>query len=696
MSGFTITITNAGRAALINAQNTGTNAFVLSRVGVSTQHVTGNLAALTALPNERKRLDTMAGDVVADDTLHVTIRDESNDAYAMRAFGLYTSTGVLFAVYSQTATIIEKSAAAMLLLAVDAKLVALSTTQVQFGPVGFTLPPASETIAGITEVATDAEADAGNDNWRYITPRLLKRALAALSGFALIGHKHDASDTTSGIFNVGRIPALGMEKITGLANALAGKAATVHSHTMAQITGLIDALADKAALAHQHHADDITQGVLAVARIPALGMEKISGLANALASKAALAHQHHADDIKQGVLAVGRIPALGMEKITGLAVALSNKADAVASLLMRGSLGSVNTPNNTLVPGAYRQATNANAQTADGYPIANDGGTLLVYNPSTDTGLQTYHGRSSGRFWSRPFLAGSFSPWVEHWTSGNFDPSLYATIERISAKGLFTASPSVAPSNDADNIGLNEFESCRTISTTANTPVSNWLQVLGIPYDANNIAQLAMGIQVDGIWARRRNGGVWRPWIKLASTTDVANAIAAIPPAPNATTSVRGLALLATNAQTQAGTDASRSMTPAGLWSFAKSIGPSGYIQIPGTDLIIQWGVNIASMTEGVQHATLPVAFGGGCLVALANARNPSAVVQYDWYMQVHGKWLDRITFYANKANDSSPAMQGFEWMAIGLAKGNPNPAYSTGGGGGGGGGGVVPPDIIP
>ena len=100
MSGFQITITDAGRAALINAQNNGTVAFVLSQVGVSTQHVAANLTGLTQLPNERKRLATMTGDVVADDTLHVTIRDEGDDAYAVRAFGIYTSAGVLFAVYS--------------------------------------------------------------------------------------------------------------------------------------------------------------------------------------------------------------------------------------------------------------------------------------------------------------------------------------------------------------------------------------------------------------------------------------------------------------------------------------------------------------------------------------------------------------------------------------------------------------------
>lgn len=330
MSGFTITITDAGRAALINAQNNGTSAFTLSEVAVSTQAITGSLASLTALPNELKRLATMAGDVVADDTLHVTIRDESRDAYALRSFGLYSDGGVLFAVYSQAEPIIEKSAAAMLLLAVDARLVSIDTDNIAFGPVGFTLPPASETVAGITEVATDAEADAGTDNWRYITPRLLKRALSALSGFAPIGHKHDAADIESGTLNVARIPALAMEKITGLVAALAGKADVVHSHSVSSVSGLGDALATKSNVGHQHSADDIISGVFAAARIPELAMEKISGLLAALAGKSPIGHRHDASDVDSGVFNAGRIPALGMEKITGLASALAGKAGLYA------------------------------------------------------------------------------------------------------------------------------------------------------------------------------------------------------------------------------------------------------------------------------------------------------------------------------------------------------------------------------
>lgn len=642
MSGFTITITDAGRAALINAQNTGTNAFVLSQIGVSTQYITTTLTDLVTLPDERKRLGTMAGDVVSDDTLHVTIRDESNDAYPMRAFGLYTSTGILFAVYSQPDPIIEKSVAAMLLLAVDAKLVALSTDQVEFGPVGFTLPPASETVAGITEVATDAETDAGTDNWRYITPRLLKRALAALSGFALIGHKHDAADTTSGVFNVGRIPALGMEKITGLANALAGKAAEIHTHSIAQISGLVEALSQKAALLHQHHADDIASGVLAVGRIPALAMEKITGLANALATKATLEVNATFRDVIAGRDPVTGVYYFGTE--AGRWLAYSN-----GRFELVGAGGLDINGHQAWTTGSFNPADKANAlHSHDWSQITGKGDVVL----SSATGLGRLNAGPLHTFTS---LADIVSK-----------PTGYSAMMTNGSAGM----PPF----------LGYFFKMATRDA-------------GYGWQGLFSTFVGTGEQTD-LYVGSADQGHFTPvWSKLISEANFRTL-------PLATPAASGLALLADNWQTKAGQDAGRAVTPAGLWSFAKSIGPSGYFQIPGTDLIIQWGVSTASVTEGLQHATLPVAFGGGCLVALANARNPSAIVQYDWYMQVHSKWLDRIIFYANKANDSSPAMQGFEWIAIGLAKGSPNPAYSGGSGGGGlppgggGGGGEYTPEV--
>jgi len=77
---------------------------------------------------------------------------------------------------------------------------------------------------------------------------------------------------------------------------------------------------------------------------------------------------------------------------------------------------------------------------------------------------------------------------------------------------------------------------------------------------------------------------------------------------PDATLTAKGLVELATAAETVAGVDAVRAVTPSGLMSgFVSSLTASGYQKLP-SGLIIQWGrasVN-ASTTLTV---TLPIAF---------------------------------------------------------------------------------------
>ncbi|MDO9607217.1 MAG: tail fiber protein [Brevundimonas sp.] len=247
MAGLTITITDAGRAELINAPNTGTNAVTIAQIGVSSVHTPGSLKALTSLPGEVKRVTTFGGDVVAADVFHVTVTDESADVYTVRSFGLYLSTGTLFAVCSSADVIVEKSAGALVLLSADIALKTLDTASIEFGGTGFINPPATIDRQGVVELATQQETAAGADATRAVTPLGLlftlqswatnfaaavhRHAMTSIDGLpeALAGksgtnHTHDAGATISGVFNVGRIPALAMDKITGLAAALALKA----------------------------------------------------------------------------------------------------------------------------------------------------------------------------------------------------------------------------------------------------------------------------------------------------------------------------------------------------------------------------------------------------------------------------------------------------------------------------------------
>lgn len=164
-----ITITPAGFAAIVNAEHDGTAPVRISHVGVTPQAFNVDTVG-TAVPGEIKRISTFGGKAVAVDTLHLNIRDDSSDTYTLRGFGLYLSNGVLFAVYSQATPIMEKAAAATLLLATDIRFAKITATSIEVGDVDFINPPASTTIAGVARFATDDEAAAGSGNAVAMTP----------------------------------------------------------------------------------------------------------------------------------------------------------------------------------------------------------------------------------------------------------------------------------------------------------------------------------------------------------------------------------------------------------------------------------------------------------------------------------------------------------------------------------------------
>ena len=134
-----INVTTAGRAALLNPENTGTSAVRLEQIGIS-----ASSAGLVggALAGELKRLGTFAGATVADDTIHVTVRDDSQDVYTLRAFAFYLGDGTLFACVRQADTILEKSAQAMMLLAADVRFAHIDATALTFGDTDWINPPA--------------------------------------------------------------------------------------------------------------------------------------------------------------------------------------------------------------------------------------------------------------------------------------------------------------------------------------------------------------------------------------------------------------------------------------------------------------------------------------------------------------------------------------------------------------------------
>jgi len=169
MAGTTINITDAGRAALVNADHTGTAARKIVQAGIATAPFTFE-TGLQALPNEHKRLATISGETVAADTVHATIRDDSADQYTTYGFGLYLDNGVLLGTYCQPTPIMEKAPVAILLLAVDMVFKELDVTALSFGETSFTNPPATTARQGVVELATVQETIEGADAQRAVTP----------------------------------------------------------------------------------------------------------------------------------------------------------------------------------------------------------------------------------------------------------------------------------------------------------------------------------------------------------------------------------------------------------------------------------------------------------------------------------------------------------------------------------------------
>lgn len=175
MSTLIFKLTAAGLAALVNAANDGTQARTVASVGITATAI----APGGAIANEIKRITTIAGDVVADDTIHVTIRDDGPDTYTVRGFGLYLDNGVLLGSYGQATPIIEKSSASILMLAVDARVLDASAdiSTLLFGDASFANPPATTERKGIVELATTAETATGTDTSRAVVPAGLKPLL---------------------------------------------------------------------------------------------------------------------------------------------------------------------------------------------------------------------------------------------------------------------------------------------------------------------------------------------------------------------------------------------------------------------------------------------------------------------------------------------------------------------------------------
>ena len=171
--GLPLVITDVGRAAAVNAAADGL-ALTISEIAVG-DGLWSPDATATELQSEIKRLDNIGGAEVAPDQIHITITDDSTDAYTVGEFGLYTDSGLLFAIYSRPVGVIgEKIDQSVLMMSADIKLDSIPPRSVTVSGPGFMYPPATETVAGVAEIATTEEVVAGTDAERIVTPATLK------------------------------------------------------------------------------------------------------------------------------------------------------------------------------------------------------------------------------------------------------------------------------------------------------------------------------------------------------------------------------------------------------------------------------------------------------------------------------------------------------------------------------------------
>lgn len=173
-----IVLTNAGLQKIINAEQTGTAPVVISQIAFGSGQYVAN-ASQIALQNEIKRLPVISGGTDDDHSIHVAAQDVSSDSYSVYEFGLFFEDGTLFAVYSQTETpILQKTISSVAQFECGIALQDVNIESISFGDVAFTYPYATETNPGIAEIATEAEAQAGIDNTRIITPANLQTVTA--------------------------------------------------------------------------------------------------------------------------------------------------------------------------------------------------------------------------------------------------------------------------------------------------------------------------------------------------------------------------------------------------------------------------------------------------------------------------------------------------------------------------------------
>lgn len=130
-----------------------------------------------------------------------------------------------------------------------------------------------------------------------------------------------------------------------------------------------------------------------------------------------------------------------------------------------------------------------------------------------------------------------------------------------------------------------------------------------------------------------------------------------------------GLGPIATAANIQSGT-AKTMVDASGLKSFLpkRNFAANDFVRIPDVPggLIIQWGVVLKSIPEGVQNVIFPTPFPNFSLMAMATPSNLSGNAGIDVFSQVGAISNSDVNFFFSWVSTATPA-DGFRWFALGF-----------------------------
>jgi hypothetical protein len=194
--------------------------------------------------------------------------------------------------------------------------------------------------------------------------------------------------------------------------------------------------------------------------------------------------------------------------------------------------------------------------------------------------------------------------------------------------------------NKAEGIAPTEFNALHC--NLSQEEICNVIEGAGIPLDHEDDTQLLEAIEL----------------------------IAESKASPSATETVQGKAEIATQAETDTGTDNARIVTPLKLKNgFAINLAVNGYIKFPSWlgGFILQWiSSNVTITGEGDQLINLPLTFPNAGLGAVAITRIASASTSPNTFFNFRSLSTSQITLYHQGAPNSpvfdSEGYRGLVW----------------------------------